>query len=76
MCREFYVEPKGCGGWIVQNNGFVIGAGAEPDMVEMARRLAFSEWRHVRVPSQVHVRRPDGCLRTDWVFGDIAPRHP
>jgi hypothetical protein len=38
--------------------------------------MAFSEWRNVRVPSQVHVCRPDGRYRTDWVFGPAVPRYP
>jgi hypothetical protein len=76
MSREFYVEPERPGSWVVKNNGFVINRGAENEAVETARRLAFSEWRNVRVPSQVHVCRPDGRFRTDWVFGDLTPRYP
>ncbi len=77
MSREYYVEPERPGAWVVRNNGFIISqADAEPEAVETARRLAFSEWRNVRVPSQVHVCRPDGNYRTDWVFGQVAPRYP
>jgi len=76
MSREFYVEPERPGSWVVKNNGFAISRGSEPEAVETARRLAFSEWRNVKVPSQVHVCRPDGRYRTDWVFGSVQPRYP
>ena len=76
MSREFYVQPERPGCWVVKNNGFVISQGDEPQAVESARRMAFSEWRNVRVPAQVHVCRPDGQFRTDWVFGPAVPRYP
>ena len=76
MSREYYVEPERHGSWVVRNNGFVISqARAEPEAVETARRLAFSEWRNARVNAQVHVCRPDGRFHTDWVFGQVTPRY-
>jgi len=74
--REYYVEPERSGGWVVRNNGFAISrTGSEPEAVETARRIAFSEWRNVKVDSQVHVARPDGRFRTDWFFGSAEPRY-
>ncbi|HYE41981.1 MAG TPA: DUF2188 domain-containing protein [Caulobacteraceae bacterium] len=75
--REYYVQPERRGGWVVKNNGFAISqSGSEAEAAETARRIAFSEWRNVKVDSQVHVYRPDGRFRTDWFFGASEPRYP